>query len=66
MDPHDFLTLAERLAGGTTAAEFRTVVSRSYYGRSTSVPRTCGPSGSSSGGVRPRTAKFNHRAVEAG
>lgn len=31
MDPHDFHSLAERLAGGATAAEYRTAVSRAYY-----------------------------------
>lgn len=31
MDPRDFLTLADRLSAGTTAAEHRTAIGRSYY-----------------------------------
>lgn len=31
MDPRDFQTLAEKLASGTSPAEMRTAISRSYY-----------------------------------
>ena len=31
MDPRDFHTLASRLAAGTTPAEYRTAIGRSYY-----------------------------------
>jgi hypothetical protein len=31
MDPRDFQQIAERLVGGTCAAEFRTAISRAYY-----------------------------------
>jgi len=31
MDPRDFLDLAKKLSGGSTAAEYRTAISRAYY-----------------------------------
>src|SRR5687768_2959177 len=31
MDPRDFITLAARLAAGSSASECRTAISRSYY-----------------------------------